>query len=409
MNSLDARSKILILSEIFWSEGGGAELATYLIANILRNAFNVTVVTGSKNPVILPGVRYVYEPLFSRREKFILWINTLRLAKTSRFEKLLRGSDIVYVPRLAFPAIPYAKGMGKKVVVHLHDYIPISYSAAVLASYEEHRHRITPDDLVLECWKGVEYCAGAALLWWLPRVASKWIARADKVVCVSKRQAEIISKLAPGLRSKIEVVYNPLPPELTSASLEKSLSDIPTFLYVGGDRYVKGFHILLLAMGELGKRGVKARVILADSYRQRSLKALKTLSEKYGNLEINVAGRIEHRELLSLHRGAWALVFPSILEEPLPYTVIESMLMGTMPVAARVGGVPEIVRGTYAERLLFTPGDVDELVDRMKAVLSLSHEELTDIGANLRESTLKRFDPCIIKKQLLNIFGWLTL
>ena len=400
---------VIVLSELFWPEGGGAELATYLITGILSKFFEVTVVTGSRNPAVHPGVKYVYEPLLAWREKPFLWLNFPKLVKTERFEELIRGADIIYIPRLAFPAIPYAKKMGKKVVVHLHDYIPVSYSAAVLAPYEEHRRRIVLNDLALECWKGVKYCAGAALLWWLPRVASEWVAQADKVVCVSKRQAEIISDSAPGLRSKIEVVYNPLPPELVNASLEKSPSDVPTFLYVGGDRYVKGFHVLLQAMGELGKRGVKARFILANSYSQRSLKALKALSEKYGSLEINVVGRIEYRELLSLHRGAWALVFPSVWEEPLPYAVIESMLMGTMPVAARVGGVPEIVRGTYAERLLFTPGDVDELVDRMKAVLSLSHEELTDIGANLRESTLKRFDPCIIKKQLLNIFGWLTL
>ena len=397
--------RVIVLSELFWPEGGGAELATYVIAGILSKFFEVTVVTGSRNPAVLPDVKYVYEPLLAPREKLFLWLNFSRLVRTKRFEELIRGADIIYIPRLAFPAIPYAKEMGKKVVVHLHDYIPISYSAAVLAPYEEHRRRIALDDLALECLKGLKYCTGAALLWWLPRVASNWIARADKVVCVSKRQEEIISDSAPGLRSKIEVVYNPLPPELGSVSLEKSLSNIPTFLYVGGDRYVKGFHILLQAMGELGKQGVKARFILLNSYSRRSLKALKALSEKYGNLEISVAGRIEHGELLSLHRGAWALIFPSILEEPLPYTVIESMLMGTIPVAARVGGVPEIVQGTYAERMLFTPGDEDELVDRMKAVLSFSQEELTNIRANLRESTLKRFDQCTVKKKLLNIFG----
>jgi glycosyltransferase involved in cell wall biosynthesis len=397
--------RVIVLSELFWPEGGGAELATYLVTDVLSGVFEVTVVTGSKNPATLPSVEYVHEPLLARREKPFLWLNVLRLVKTERFKRLILEADIVYVPRLAFPAIPYAKKMGKKVVVHLHDYIPISYSAAVLAPYEEHRHRITLDNLALECWKGVEYCAGAALLWWLPRVASKWIAQADKVVCVSKRQAGIISDLVPELRSKIEVVYNPLPPELVNASLEKSPSDIPTFLYIGGDSYVKGFHILLQAMGELGKRGVKTRFILSNSYCQRSLKALKALSKKYGNLEINVVGRIEHRELLSLHRGAWALLFPSIWEEPLPYTIIESMLMGTMPVAARVGGVPEIVGGSPAEEYLFTPGDVEELTDKIESVLAMSDKQIADIGFALREAVLKKFNHEVVKRKLIKVFS----
>jgi len=36
---------------------------------------------------------------------------------------------------------------------------------------------------------------------------------ADAVICVSKRQVQIISKLAPELRDKITVIYNP-PPEV---------------------------------------------------------------------------------------------------------------------------------------------------------------------------------------------------
>jgi len=42
-----------------------------------------------------------------------------------------------------------------------------------------------------------------------------------------------------------------LPPEIINAEPRKELDDIPTFLYVGGDSYVKGFHILLKAVKEV--------------------------------------------------------------------------------------------------------------------------------------------------------------
>jgi glycosyltransferase involved in cell wall biosynthesis len=396
--------RAIVLSELFWPEGGGAELATYLITGILREVFEITVVTGSRDSAVLPGVRYVYEPLLAKREKAFLWLNIYRLMKTERFKKLICKADTVYIPRLAFPAIPYVKGMGKTVVVHLHDYMPLSYSAAILAPYEEHKHRITHDDVKLECGKGVKYCLGASILWWLPKLVRRWITLADRIVCVSRRQAEIIIDLVPELKDKIEVVYNPIPPKLASYNSVKAPSNTPTFLYVGGDRYVKGFHILVEVVKKLGRQGVRAKFILTNTYNQRNLKTLRTLSQRYKNIEINVVGRVNHHELLNLHREAWALIFPSLWEEPLPYSVVESMLTGTIPVASKVGGVPEIVEGTPAEEYTFTPGDAGKLLDRVEKLISQPREAIVDVGMKLREHALRLFNERKIESMLFDLF-----
>jgi glycosyltransferase involved in cell wall biosynthesis len=238
-------SSVLVVTERCWPDGSGGELATHLILDILRKGFDVTVVTGTRDPSRLSGVGYIYEPLLSKREKPILWLNTLRFVHIQRFQKLLRESGVVYIPRFAFPIIPYAKKLGKKVVVHLHDYIPISYTATVLAPYEEHKHRIALDDTMLECMKSLKHCAGVGLLWWLPKLARKWVSQADKIICVSRRQAKIVADQTPELRDKIEIVYNPLPPEIINTMPRKEVDDTPTFLYVGGDSYIKGLHMIL--------------------------------------------------------------------------------------------------------------------------------------------------------------------
>ena len=41
-------SRILVISERYWPDGSGGELATHLILDILRKRFDVTVVTGYK-------------------------------------------------------------------------------------------------------------------------------------------------------------------------------------------------------------------------------------------------------------------------------------------------------------------------------------------------------------------------
>ena len=306
-------TSILVVAERYWPDGGGGELATHLVVGVLKKGFDVTVVTGTENPSRVPGVEYVYEPLLSRREKPALWLSIPRLASAQGFRRLLSESDVVYVSRFAFPIIPYAKRMKKKVVVHLHDYIPISYTATVLAPYEKHKHRITRDDIELECMKGLKHCLGVNLLWWLPRLARRWISQADKVVCVSRRQAEIITGQAPELKGKVEVIYNPLPPELVNTEPEKDVGSTPMFLYVGGDSYIKGFYILLQTLTKLGKQGFKARFILTGKYSHQSLDILKKLNGKYSNLNIQLLEGVEHSKLAELHKKACALLFPCLL------------------------------------------------------------------------------------------------
>jgi glycosyltransferase involved in cell wall biosynthesis len=295
--------------------------------------------------------------------------------------------------------------LGKKVVVHLHGYIPISYTATVLAPYEEHKHRITLDDIRLECMKSHKHCVGASLLWWLSKLARKWVSQADKVICVSRRQSEIVAEQAPELRDKIKVVYNPLPPEIIRAESRKELDDIPTFLYVGGDSYVKGFHILLKAMKGLGRQGVKARFILANRYGHESMKILNTLSDKYENLRIDVIGRVEHHELIKLHEKAWALVFPSICEETFGYVVIEAMALGTIPIASKVGSVPELLDDAVFKSFMFAPQNSSELIENIKKLSTFNSNEVLSLSHKLRSVALKKFDVNNISRKIVQIFS----
>jgi len=398
-------SSILVVTERYWPDGSGGELATHLIINILRKKFNVVVVTGTKNASKASGVEYIYEPLLSKREKLMLWMNTLRLINNQRFQKLLDESDIVYTPRFAFPIVSFAKKLGKKVVVHLHGYIPISYTATVLAPYEEHKHRIALDNITLECMKSIKHCAGVGLLWWLPKLARKWISQADKIINVSRRQAEIIADQVPELRDKIEIVYNPLPPEVINAEPRKELDDTPTFLYVGGDSYVKGFHIFLKAMKELGRQGIKARFILTNKYSRKSIKILNILNSKYENLRVDVVGRVEYHELIKLHEKAWALIFPSIWEEPLPYAVVEAMTLGTIPIAPKVGGVSELLDDTMLESFMFAPQNSSELIEIIKKLSTFGSNEVLSLSHKLRNIALKKFDTNNISRKIAQIFS----
>ena len=121
-----------MLSEIFYPHGGGAELATYLYAKLLSKTpgFKVTVVTN----------QFSGEPAFSEDEGFAVYrlssllggesikysvLQRVDVLLTTFMRKLIKSSDVVYIPRFWFSAIPLAKSFGKSVITHLHDYIPI--------------------------------------------------------------------------------------------------------------------------------------------------------------------------------------------------------------------------------------------------------------------------------------------
>jgi glycosyltransferase involved in cell wall biosynthesis len=395
---------ILVITERCWPYGGGTELATHLILDILRRGFNVIVITGAQKCRELKGVEYIYEPLLSNPSRPVLWFNALRLIQTQRFRRVLYQSDFVYVPKFAYSVVPYAKKIGKRVVIHLHDYAPVSNAISVLAPYEQHKHRVVLDDIFILCKTRVSYCVGAAILWWLPKLARKWVSQADKIICVSKRQAEIIADQAPELRDKIEVVYNPLPPEIINTEPRKELDDTPTFLYVGGDSYVKGFHILLKAVKELGKQGIGLRIFLVGGYNYSSLRILSELRSKYQSLEIKVLGKVSHKDVIKLHEKSWALIFPSITEEPLPYAVVEAMTLGTIPVASSVGGVPEIVGDCPAKKFLFKPGDVNVLIEKLKILTLQSKENILSLAMECRNHIIEIFNKESIERKIVRVF-----
>jgi len=128
------------------------------------------------------------------------------------------------------------------------------------------------------------------------------------------------------------------------------------------------------------------------------------LNNKYENLRIKLVGRVEYHELLKLHEKAWALVFPSIWEEPLPYAVVEVMALGTIPIASRVGGVTELLNDIIAQQFMVSPSSINDLVKKISTMLSLNTDELKVLGFKLRSEILRKLDLDKIERRIIEVF-----
>jgi len=369
------KKKVLVVAPTNWPEGSGGTLATHLMVKFLSQTgrFDVTLLTGTRNPEVVPGVRFIVDPFVKLVEKRF---SILRLVKY-RYGNLIEKHDVIYTV-YAYTFIPIAKKLGKRVIVHLHDYRPVSPSSVILANQAENPTLLK---LALDSFKvkWLERKSLESLFFNIGEVLrtpliARWVSEADTVVAVSKRHAELLAKALPPLKDKLVVIYNPPPPVV---SIRKELAETPTFLYLGGESYVKGFYVLMQAIEMALREGVKARFIFTNKYSKQAQLIISRINRRYDNV-IHLAGRIPYTEVLNLYRQAWASLFPSIYEEPLPYVPIESILLQTMPIASKVGGVPELLNPLIKNLPLVEPGDIKTFKEHITMFSSMRKGELHD-------------------------------
>jgi glycosyltransferase involved in cell wall biosynthesis len=127
------------------------------------------------------------------------------------------------------------------------------------------------------------------------------------------------------------------------------------YCYVGRLSAEKGLNVLLEAAARLPY----PLKIVGDG----PLSA--TLREKYASPRIEFTGHLPTDRLIPIVRRARFLVMPSVWYENNPFSVIESLCLGTPVLGAKIGGIPELIDAGVSG-LLFEPGDADDLKNRIR-------------------------------------------
>lgn len=206
--------------------------------------------------------------------------------------------------------------------------------------------------------------------------------KADWVTAVSDYMLAWARAQAPEIEARSSVVYNGVPPVAT-APTPLPLAP-PCILWIGRMVAWKRVDVLLRALPLLPN----VRLLLAGDGPERP--ALAALAG-----ELNVAQRVDFlgwvgRDALPdvINRAA-LLVIPSSAEENLPMAAIEAAQMGRPVVAARLSGLPEIVRHGESGILLdvMTPQALAHAVTRLTGDAAL----LQAMGQAARQVAETRF------------------
>lgn len=167
------------------------------------------------------------------------------------------------------------------------------------------------------------------------------------------------------------------------------------FLYFGRLAQEKGVDTLIRAAAQ-------AKVVLrivGTGPDETKLKALATAQG--GNVEF--LGYRTGENLKSLLRDARAIVLPSQWYENAPMSILEAYASGKIVIAAKIGGIPEMVLEGETG-FLFESSNVDELANRLTLVSSLSDETIAQMGERARDYVSKTFTVDRYIDETLNLY-----
>lgn len=193
----------------------------------------------------------------------------------------------------------------------------------------------------------------------------------SKVICVSKSVKEFLVNIKEIEPTKGVVIYNPV----SIPSIPKVVKDDGfTIVSVGRLEAVKNQELLIQAFSKLN--GQNTRLILVGDGRERE-KLQATILRLGLEDKVVLTGFTATPE----HYLAQAdlFVLPS-LSEGFGIAAVEAMLLGVPCLCSNVGGLPEIIENGKTG-WLFNPTSEQELIDNLKAILSLEKAALLQVGA----------------------------
>lgn len=190
--------------------------------------------------------------------------------------------------------------------------------------------------------------------------------RADMITCVSQSELIELRRRYPRHRNKLAAVGNGFDPaEIAAGRIRRFRPPAPFALCVARICREKGFDVLLFAFAGLAARDPRLSLVLVGELRgdlwfDRLLRRLGLRGR------VRVYARANRREVLGLMKRSLFVVAPS-RRETFGMAALEAMAAGKAVVAARSGGLPELIRHGRTGYLA-RAGDVEDLRRAMERV-----------------------------------------
>ncbi|MFI4915290.1 MAG: glycosyltransferase family 4 protein [Phycisphaerales bacterium JB060] len=199
---------------------------------------------------------------------------------------------------------------------------------------------------------------------------------ADGVACPSRALAEWTRAWEP---DAVDISVTPYP--LGEAVDEDApMPSGAEMLFVGRMERRKGFDTLAEAIGRLGEAAPPLRIAGRDTFDwvEGAMFGATVLRTHCQGRDVRALGELTPEALAEERRGCAIAVVPSP-NDNYPNTCMEAMAAGQVTVAARGGGMAEMIEDGVSG-LLFEPGDADDLARVLGAAAAMSTDARRAMG-----------------------------
>jgi glycogen(starch) synthase len=322
--------RVLFWSETFWPRVGGVEnLAARLLPALQGRGYEFVVVTWDH--VERPDeIRYQDIPVY----RFPFFSG----GRQGNLGPMLENRGCVAQLKKEFaPDLVHVNSYGSSVLFHMNT--AAAHAAPMLVSL----HQSLPDGPV-----GRETLLG------------KLLRDADWVTACSEFVLNNVRDLVPEIGQRSSIIYNAT--EQPSCPSGRSEPESPVaILCLGRLVREKGFDIALAAFARIRGRFPELRLIVAGDGPEKA-----RLEQQAAELSIadvvRFTGWIAPEAVADLMNSSAMLVVPSRWQEPFGLIAIEAAFLAKPIVAARVGGLPEIIEHEQSG-LLIDPENSSALAD----------------------------------------------
>jgi len=345
-------------TESFWPYVGGIETFSVRLLDALRTRGHELHVVTSHGSLDLPDVD-AFHGIAVHRFPF-----TQALADNDARGVLACRQGVAALKRRLQPELVHVNVQDPSIFFHLHTASSWP-SPTLLTVHGEFR----------DCGAGPDTLLGRALR------------GADWVNAVSRAMLEEARALAPEIESRSSLIYNACP--APAQPIATAAANPPRLVCLGRHVRDKGFDVAIDALAQLLPRHPHTQLVFASDGPERH--ALEEQARRLGiEQAVQFAGWLSEPQLRALVDSAAAVIVPSRWREGFGLVALEAALRARPVIAARVGGLPEVVADGITG-LLVDKEDSDALaaaIDRLLSQPGLA----AHLGQAARARALRVFD-----------------
>ena len=390
--------KVCFISPEYWPLTGGTGAYVYYLSNeLLKNGYQIHVVTGSNqtqdiqvNPQL--DVSFLKIPKMPIIKSFLLAANSNRKLNSVRNTAHI---DITHPQLPLTPNFAVPPNFGKTLVCTVHS----TWKGEAEAIRGEPYSRLNANEKFLVSFN-----------WFLRFFEEGMLARARKIIAVSHFTKWELTNYYKIPAHKIQVIHNGVDIKKFQPAVDKRKVKVAmglnpddlAIVSVGRLYARKGLFTLIESMPDIIKKFPKAKFIISGKGQSDEMHKLNAHAERLGvRGNIVFTGYTPDRELPKLYQAADVFAFSTFYEHH-PFAVLEALATGLPVVTTTVGGIPETI-DSGKNGYLVEPFNPRQFSEKILHLLE-NPAEAQEMGKKARQTVEQQLDWRIVVKEAMKVY-----